>query len=382
MTSANVSTRHLLVCAMLAVTLASCSGEPSDPAAQSNLGSEPSQGSEPMADSEQMQEAMQQEGAEQVQAGMEAEAAEQGQPADAAESEAQPSVEDRGFDLSTVPVSSAALGEFPYFSMPEGYEAVDSKTQDFGQAAFWTGDRHEVVEGRTYTTGIRVDKKSGKTFSALEVRRNIEHLMTSAGGVKVFSGELPNKAQASEEAKDAIRQHGYMAVCQYGTAQIQTYVLRRQDGLTWVRACATNGGSGLIVVDAESFKPTAKLLPASELKQQLDSTGKVALQVNFATDKTEILPESAPQIEQVTKLLKDDPSLKLAVNGHTDNTGDSAHNQALSQGRAKSVVAAITAKGIDGSRLTAKGYGDTRPVADNATEEGKASNRRVELVKR
>lgn len=76
-----------------------------------------------------------------------------------------------------------------------------------------------------------------------------------------------------------------------------------------------------------------------------------------------------------------DPSLKLAVNGHTDNSGDPAHNQRLSEGRAKSVAAALTAKGIDASRLSAKGFGQDYPVADNGTEEGKAKNRRVELVK-
>ena len=104
--------------------------------------------------------------------------------------------------------------------------------------------------------------------------------------------------------------------------------------------------------------------------------------MNFATDKTDILPDSLPQIEQVAALLKDDPSLKLAVNGHTDNTGDAAHNQQLSEGRAKAVVALLTGKGIEASRLSAAGFGAMQPVADNGTDEGKAKNRRVELVKR
>ena len=66
------------------------------------------------------------------------------------------------------------------------------------------------------------------------------------------------------------------------------------------------------------------LLPASEMKKQLDAAGKVALQVNFATDKTDVLADSLPQIEQVAALLKQDPSLQLAVNGHTDDSGDAA----------------------------------------------------------
>ena len=91
--------------------------------------------------------------------------------------------------------------------------------------------------------------------------------------------------------------------------------------------------------------------------------------------------EGLTEIEQVAALLKQDPSLQLAVNGHTDDSGDAAHNQQLSEGRAKSVVALLTAKGIDAARLTAAGFGSRQPVADNGTQEGKARNRRVELVK-
>lgn len=105
------------------------------------------------------------------------------------------------------------------------------------------------------------------------------------------------------------------------------------------------------------------------------------LHVNFATDQARILPDSQPQIEQVSQLLKQDASLKLAINGYTDRTGDLAHNKTLSYDRAKAVAVAITAKGIDAARLSAAGFGDADPVADNATEAGKAQNRRVELVK-
>src|SRR3546814_4665621 len=85
------------------------------------------------------------------------------------------------------------------------------------------------------------------------------------------------------------------------------------------------------------FEPTAKLINASAMKQSLDATGKVALQVNFATDSTVIEASSKPQVDQVVQLLQDDPSLRLSIDGHTDNTGDGQHNQVLSEGRAESV---------------------------------------------
>ena len=82
------------------------------------------------------------------------------------------------------------------------------------------------------------------------------------------------------------------------------------------------------------------------------------------------------------KLLTDNPGLRLAVQGHTDNTSTPAHNQQLSEARATAVVAALAAQGIAVGRLQAAGFGQSQPLADNATEAGRAKNRRVELVKR
>src|SRR5690606_28005143 len=124
----------------------------------------------------------------------------------------------------------------------------------------------------------------------------------------------------------------------------------------WVHAALDYLSSGWVVAEREGFVQTAALLPASELKQQLDADGRVAIQVNFAVDKADILADSQPQVEQVLALLREDPSLRLSIDGHTDDTGDAAHNRRLSEARAKSVVLALTSQGIDASRLQAKGH--------------------------
>lgn len=85
---------------------------------------------------------------------------------------------------------------------------------------------------------------------------------------------------------------------------------------------------------------------------------------------------------EVVKLLQANPALRLAVEGHTDNAGTPAHNQQLSEARAHAVVTALAAQGIATGRLQSAGFGQTKPLADNATEAGRAQNRRVELVKR
>ena len=121
---------------------------------------------------------------------------------------------------------------------------------------------------------------------------------------------------------------------------------------------------------------------ASSLSEELNKSGHVAVYgIHFDTGKATILPDSEAILGEIVKVMEQDPQLKLRVEGHTDNVGTAAANQALSEKRAQSVVAWLTAHGIAASRLSAKGLGQTKPVADNASDDGKAKNRRVELVK-
>jgi outer membrane protein OmpA-like peptidoglycan-associated protein len=102
--------------------------------------------------------------------------------------------------------------------------------------------------------------------------------------------------------------------------------------------------------------------------------------VLFDFNKSTLQPASDPVLQQILDLLKKSPTIKIEVQGHTDNVGGDAYNQTLSEARAKAIVTWLTEHGIAGDRLTAKGFGKTRPIADNATDAGRAKNRRVEIA--
>ncbi len=136
-------------------------------------------------------------------------------------------------------------------------------------------------------------------------------------------------------------------------------------------------GTGQIVRAADTGAETA----SANLKRALDTAGRVAVYgIYFDSDSATPTAESGATLQHILDLLTGNPTLRLDIEGHTDDSGAAAHNQQLSEQRAMSVRSWLVSHGIAANRLESHGYGATRPVADNKTPEGKAKNRRVELA--
>jgi OmpA-OmpF porin, OOP family len=224
--------------------------------------------------------------------------------------------------------------------------------KDFDAFTFAEGsDKESRVEGRIVINEYEIDE--GATApSALAVRRNYENALKQSGWTVVY-GDADNLIERQE--KDGKQR--------------------------WVQL-DYNGGSGYRLVLAQKGTLEQSVTTADDMMSAIDSAGHVALHLNFDTGKATLRPDAQPTLDEVTKLLKAHPDLKLGVEGHTDNVGGAAANKKLSESRAKAVVAALVGKGIAAGRLVPAGFGQEKPVASNDTEEGRAQNRRVELVKR
>jgi OmpA-OmpF porin, OOP family len=140
--------------------------------------------------------------------------------------------------------------------------------------------------------------------------------------------------------------------------------------------------AALVVVTADTMEKKMAFVNADDMKQSIHDSGKVALYgLYFDTDKDVVKSESQPTLAEIAKLLKGEPSLRLHIVGHTDNQGKAEYNLDLSRRRATSVARELTSKyGITTNRLDAFGCGIYAPVASNEVEDGRAKNRRVELV--
>ena len=199
------------------------------------------------------------------------------------------------------------------------------------------------------------------------------------------NAQTPGGIQIVRNYTNAIKKIGGQIIYEYddGGAEISTMKLEKKGTEVWaVVSAAGNGMYTINIIEKEAMNQDV-VADASSMAGSIKETGKVALYgIYFDTGKSVLKAESKPALDEIAKLLKADPKLKLYVVGHTDNTGVFESNILLSTERSLAVIHALISQySINADRLRSFGDGPTAPVASNDTEEGKALNRRVELVK-
>lgn len=250
--------------------------------------------------------------------------------------------------------------DHPMFSRMPGFVISGCEDQEFSAFDFEWPDGDKRIEGHYWRLDF-VIKEGAKRIGPLQIGRNYWSPMAGKGGTRVIETFDPG-----------------------GGSLVAHMPGPKGSGTIWVQISVANGGEmySLHVVQEAAMRQDVEMT-ASELADALAKTGSVTLNnILFDTGKSTIKPESEAPLKIVIDLLKGDAALKIEIQGHTDNVGTPAANLKLSNERAAAVRSWLVGRGIAAARLTSAGLGDTKPVADNKTEEGRAKNRRVELVKK
>ena len=234
--------------------------------------------------------------------------------------------------------------------------------------------------------GYTVASSNKKSFDEFEFPVGAEATSKVQGKLFQFalapSGlkEPPGDVEVIENYAAAIKARGGELLVQSNTDL--TGRMEDNGQQVWVKLRSLFGAVDLVVVEERPFKATIEPPKAEAMKSALEKDGHMALHVNFEFAKSTLKPDAAPVIAQVVALLTANADYQITIEGHTDNVGGAEQNQKLSESRAASVVEAIVKGGINKERLTSAGFGATQPVASNETGDGRAKNRRVELVKK
>ena len=262
--------------------------------------------------------------------------------------------------IATLTLSSTAFATNPdadgckdfFVSRLAGYYISECTQSDFDAHKFMANTENEVVvEGMIVENHYR-QPDDATPNSPLKVERNYENALQASGWT------ILSKSDSEITAK-----------------QIKNGQER------WVEL-SYNDGSDYYIDVAQKTGMQQSVVTADDMATALNRDGRISLHINFTTGKSTIEPDSQPIIDQIVAMMKSNPSIQLSVEGNTDNIGSPQSNKTLSLARAQAVVNAVSGAGIASARLTAVGHGQDNPIADKSTEEGRAQNRRVDLVKK
>jgi outer membrane protein OmpA-like peptidoglycan-associated protein len=248
----------------------------------------------------------------------------------------------------------AGCSDHPLFTRMNSMRLVYCKTLPFDSFKFKTGKGTDVtVEGKRFE--IKYQIHEGNEYPGpLAIIRNHQDAIKKIGGTVLFEDQRYTWLKVEKEGKEI-------------WAQVDT---------------AWNKGYMLTIIEKQAM--AQEVVASAELfKSGLNASGHVEVPgIFFDTGKATLKPESEAAVAEIAKLLKADPGLKVYVVGHTDNTASLDLNLKLSRERAEAVVQAlVSGHGIEAGRLSGQGVGPLAPVASNDSEDGRAKNRRVELVK-
>ena len=261
----------------------------------------------------------------------------------------------------------------------------------------WEFAKTEAVEG----TLTRILYVAPPDRSSLEVLRNYEMALNEAGFEKLYEcapadcgsifvdliyplkTRLTTSGQVSEYALNSAKDPRFLVGRLPGPkGDVYVSLFVGVANFDQFKQIVGRTLTLLEVVETTSMDTGKVTVDAAAMAKGIEATGKIALYgIFFDTDRAEVKPASEPTLEEIAQLLRDRPSLNVYIVGHTDGTGTLPHNLDLSQRRAEAVVATlVSSHGVATGRLVAKGVGPLAPVASNGTEEGRAQNRRVEIV--
>ncbi|WP_226388950.1 OmpA family protein [Penaeicola halotolerans] len=287
-----------------------------------------------------------------------------------------------GFDISAIPISKTNISDLVFFNLPNGYKFDNPKNIiDYDQFAFFVDkETYLFKEGKLFQSRISTIDWN-KKFSLIELLRNIENVIESSAGQKIFEGMVSR--ESVEKINEKVKLYNYDGYGFLGYAKTFSYLIRNEDKETWIQITESDDDASVCigVLQTKNLQISASLKTAEEIESELLNNGKSILYINFETNKSHLTNEGLQVVNQIVNALNNNNSLNISIEGHTDSTGDIAHNQRLSEERAKSVKNELVAKGIAESRLKSTGFGQSKPFVENDSEENMAKNRRVELVR-
>lgn len=276
--------------------------------------------------------------------------------------------------LENIPLSSADVGEFPfYITPPTGYHFDGSVGEmNFDEIYHFYSDSSTLsVGGKYYECPIIKDvpkyKKQDTLYNDSLILANLDQQIRDLGGIDT---RLPHKYSNSVHTENVVD-------------SVKRYIIRTTKGNIWIDLICMQTPRQInysVIFEGRITEPV-NIVKAERLRYALENYGKVVVYVNFADGKISLEPDGVKAVDEFVKLMRLDPNLRLSIEGHTDEVGTEEYARRLSNERLLTIINQMKKSGIKEYRLKKMAYGSSRMVAGNTTNPERAKNKRIELIK-
>lgn len=274
--------------------------------------------------------------------------------------------------LEDIPLVTDDIGEFPFYIMPPTGYQYDNNTKEMNfdeLYRFYNDSSTLTIGGKFYETGIIKTKQNReKNYNDSLLLAYFDRQIKDLGGVETRLKQKYSHFLTHQQAVDSVKR----------------YIIRTIKGNIWIDLISLHTPRQInysIIYEGKVSEPV-HIIKAERLKYALEKYGKVIVYINFADGKTSLEPDGIQAVNEIARLMNRlDKDLKLSVEGHTDDAGSAEYCKRLSNERVSTILNQLQRQKVQSYRLKKVAYGSERFVADNSTNENRAKNRRIELIK-
>jgi outer membrane protein OmpA-like peptidoglycan-associated protein len=296
----------------------------------------------------------------------------------------QPAKQDNLF----IPISKADLGIFPYFKTFPNFQVrneSDSVTIEQNRAYLFDGKKYFSVDGKVSSQSLSITDNSKKRPSEFQIIQEFDKIVTTLGGKKIYTGQLPTTLLKPIAGTDDIvslySTHQIAPSAHYGVVE---YVIKTPAKEVWIQLQPYSIVSGfytLLIVEKQEQLLTTNTNKRNVILEELQKKSNSVIEMNFAIDSAHLLTQSSDEILNIVNVFQVHPDWKLKIEVHSAPVGGPGYILSLTQKRAAAIKNQLISLGVKESAIDAKGWGDTKPLIANETEKGRLTNTRVEIIK-
>ncbi len=286
-------------------------------------------------------------------------------------------------DSLIIPVSKADLGTFPYFKTLRNFSAADSLTIENNRVYFFTGKKFFTVDGKVSAQKLNIINDDKATASAFGCIQEFDKVVSALGGIKFFTGKMPEEQLKSFAGEDIISLGGKSQVAASAFYGVAEYVIKTPEKEVWVQLEPYSLDSKFYtLLVAERTTPLLSLNTNkhNQILEDLEKNKKAVAHLSFEPDNVTLLTESKDEILSILGVFQAHPEWKLKLESYNAPVGKAEYTLALTEKRANAIKQELMNLGVKSASIDAKGMGDQKPLASNDTEQGRLTNTRIEII--